>query len=136
MHGDYLFGARRDLERVIEHHRTRDAAATLLVEEVTAEAATGYGVCRFDENGDLVGLTENPENSPSNVVITGFFAFDPVIVPACERITPSDRGEYELAEAIDLLIQAGHDISLVHAEGWLQNVNTPEDRQAAERWFP
>ncbi len=133
MLGDYLFESSRDLEQVLGHYHAEDTTATLLAEEVTPEAATDYGVCRFDADGDLVGLTEKPENPASNVVITGFFAFSPVIFPACEVLTPSDRGEYELTAAIDLLIHARHDTGLVHAEGWLQNINTPEDRQAAER---
>lgn len=131
--GDYLFGSHRDLERVLRRHRTEDTTATLLAEEVTPETAAEYGVCRFDGDGDLVGLTEKPENPASNVVITGFFAFDPVVFSACELTTPSDRGEYELTAAIDLLVHARHDVDLVHAEGWLRNVNTSEDRRAAER---
>lgn len=131
--GDYLFELPSDLEQVLRRYHAEDTTATLLAEEVTPEAATDYGVCRFDADGDLVGLTEKPDTPASNVVITGFFVFSPVIFPACEVLTPSDRGEYELTAAIDLLVHARHDIDLVHAEGWLRNINTPEDRQAAER---
>lgn len=132
MHGDYLFGV--ELAELIDRHRRRRPAGTLLVETLPDDQAVGYGVCEFDGEGELVGLVEKPETPPSNVVITGFFVFEPPIFDACRRIQPSDRGEYELADAIDALVEAGYNIDLVHADGWLVNVNTTEDLERGE-WY-
>lgn len=129
--GDYVFGA--DLSRVLDRHRDAEPAATLLVDEVAPEVATDHGVCRFDDDGDLAGLVEKPDDPPSNVAVTGFFVCEPAVFPACELVRPSDRGEYEFTDAVDLLAYAGHPVELVRADDWLVNVNEPADREQAER---
>ena len=43
-----------------------------------------------------------------------------------------DRGEYELSDAIDLLIQSGHTIDAIRLDGWRIDVGYPEDRDRAE----
>ena len=45
---------------------------------------------------------------------------------------PSDRGEYELPDAIDLLIQSGRTIDAIRLDGWRIDVGYPEDRDRAE----
>lgn len=130
MFGDYVFGT--DLGKLVERHRSTGAAGTLLVDDVDRETAKGHGVCEFVD-GDLVGITEKPADPPSTLVTTGCFVFEPVVFPACEVITPSDRGEYELPAAVDLLLYAGHEVELVRADDWLVNVNRPADVERAER---
>ena len=48
---------------------------------------------------------------------------------------PSDRGEYELPDAIDLLIQSGRTIDSIRLDGWRVDVGYPEDRGQAEEWL-
>lgn len=43
-----------------------------------------------------------------------------------------DRGEYELLDAIDLLIQSGRTIDAIRLDGWRIDVGYPEDRDRAE----
>ena len=43
-----------------------------------------------------------------------------------------DRGEYELPDAIDLLIQSGRTIDAIRLDGWRVDVGYPEDRDRAE----
>lgn len=47
IHGDYVFGP--SLTPVIDHHTTTNAIATLLVEEMSREDSTEFGVHEFDE---------------------------------------------------------------------------------------
>lgn len=47
---------------------------------------------------------EKPDNPPFSLVMTGFYTFKPAIFHACHLIQPSEPGEYELPDAIDLLI--------------------------------
>ncbi|GAB6877928.1 hypothetical protein JCM17823_02020 [Halorubrum gandharaense] len=82
--------------------------------------------------------------------MTGFYTFSPAIFHACHLVQPSDRGEYELPDAIDLLIQSGRTIDAIQLDGWRSrglasgtsgdavtrwiDVGFPEDRErAAER---
>ena len=50
----------------------------------------------------------------------------------CHLVQPSDRGEYELPDAIDLLIQSGRTIDAIRLDGWRIDVGYPEDRDRAE----
>jgi len=50
-------------------------------------------------------------------VMTGFYSFSPAVFHACNLVQPSDRGEYELSDAIDLLIQSGRTIDAIPLDG-------------------
>ena len=63
--------------------------------------------------------------------MTGFYTFSPV--HACKLVQPSNRGEYEISEAIDLLIQSGRTIDAIGLDGWRIDVRYSEDRDEAER---
>lgn len=132
-HGDNIFNA--NTREVVARHQSLAPAATLLVDEVSRQEARQTGVCRINETGELTGLVEKPENPPSRLTLTGFFVFSPRIFHACHLVTPSARGEYELTDAIDLLLAAGLPIETVPLSGWRQNINTPSDRETAEEYF-
>lgn len=122
-----------DLTNLIQSHVQSESVATLLVEEVSREIAKTRGVVIFDENDEMAGYVEKPDDPPSTRASAGVFAFEPVIFDACRVITPSDRGEYELTDAIDLLLYAGHSVRQVLFSGSRINVNTEEDIGRANR---
>jgi glucose-1-phosphate thymidylyltransferase len=130
MNGDNV--CRANLGAVVDHHRETEAAATLLVESVSREQARTTGVVETDGDGRVTGLVEKPDDPPSTLVNRGFYAFGPAIGPALERIDPSPRGEYELADAIDDLRRRGHRVETVELDGWCHNVNEPADRERVE----
>lgn len=132
LNGDNVFDA--DLGPVVERHREMDADATTLVDEVSPERAAEAGVFAV-EDGDIVGVVEKPSEPPSRLVPRGFHLFSEAIFPACRLLTPAHTGEYELTDAIDLLIQAGRHVETVRFEGWCCNVNTPADREHVTAHF-
>lgn len=129
--GDNIFQA--NLSDVVARQQTDRADAAFLVEEVPWEEASRYGVCDMNDDGEIADVTEKPDDPPSNLVLTGFYTFTPAVFHACHLVQPSARGEYELSEAIDLLIQSGRTIDPVKMEGWRVDVGYPEDRERAER---
>jgi glucose-1-phosphate thymidylyltransferase len=132
MLGDNIF--RGNLGDVTNRQQEDRADAAFLVEEVPYEDASRYGVLDTNEYGEVVEVVEKPEDPPSNLVMTGFYTFTPAIFHACHLVQPSDRGEYELPDAIDLLIQSGRTIDAIRLDGWRIDVGYPEDRdRAAER---
>ena len=131
MLGDNVFDA--NLADVINRQREARADAAFLVEEVPYEDASRYGVCDTNDYGEIVEVVEKPDEPPSNLVMTGFYTFTPEIFHACHLVQPSDRGEYELSDAIDLLIQSGRTIDAIRMDGWRIDVGYPEDRDEAER---
>jgi glucose-1-phosphate thymidylyltransferase long form len=128
--GDNIFNA--NLEDVVRRQREDRADAAFLVEEVPWEEASRYGVCDTNVYGEITDVVEKPEEPPSNLVMTGFYTFTPAIFHACHLVEPSDRGEYEISDAVDLLIQSGRTIDALGMDGWRIDVGYPEDRDEAE----
>jgi glucose-1-phosphate thymidylyltransferase len=130
MLGDNVF--RANLGDVIRRQQEDRADAAFLVEEVPMEEASRYGVCDTNEYGEIIELVEKPDDPPSNLVMTGFYSFTPAVFEACHLVQPSDRGEYELPDAVDLLIQSGRTIDAIRMDGWRVDVGYPEDRDSVE----
>ena len=130
MLGDNVF--RGNLGDVTNRQQEDRADAAFLVEEVPYEEASRYGVLDTNEYGEITEVVEKPDDPPSNLVMTGFYTFTPAIFHACHLVQPSDRGEYELPDAIDLLIQSGRTIDAIRLDGWRIDVGYPEDRDRAE----
>jgi len=130
MLGDNIFDA--NLADVTRRQREDRADAAFLVEEVPYEEADRYGVCVTNDYGEITEVVEKPDDPPSNLVMTGFYTFSPAIFHACHLVQPSNRGEYEISEAIDLLIRSGRTIDAIGIEGWRIDVGYPEDRDRAE----
>jgi glucose-1-phosphate thymidylyltransferase long form len=131
MLGDNIF--RANLQDVINRQREERADAAFLVEEVPWDEASRYGVCDTNKYGEIVEVVEKPEEPPSNLVMTGFYTFTPAIFHAAHLVQPSARGEYEISEAIDLLLHSGRTIDAIRMDGWRIDVGYPEDRDKAER---
>jgi glucose-1-phosphate thymidylyltransferase len=131
MLGDNVFAA--NLQDVVRRQREDRADAAFLVEEVPWEEAGRYGVCDTNKYGEIVEVIEKPDDPPTTLVMTGFYTFTPAIFHACHLVQPSNRGEYEISEAIDLLIQSGRTIDAIGLDGWRIDVGYPDDRDEAER---
>ncbi|OYR75468.1 UTP--glucose-1-phosphate uridylyltransferase [Halorubrum ezzemoulense] len=128
--GDNIFNA--NLQDVVRRQREDRADAAFLVEEVPWEEASRYGVCDTNQYGEITDVVEKPDDPPSNLVMTGFYTFTPAIFHACHLVQPSNRDEYEISDAIDLLIQSGRTIDAIPLDGWRVDVGYPEDREEAE----
>lgn len=128
--GDNIFNA--NLGDVVNRQAEDRADAAFLVEEVPWDDASRYGVCETNKYGEIMEVVEKPDDPPSNLVMTGFYTFTPAIFHACHLTQPSNRGEYEISEAIDLLIRSGRTIDAIRMDGWRVDVGYPEDRDHAE----
>ena len=128
--GDNVFEA--NLDDVVRRQREDRADAAFLVEEVPYEEASRYGVCDTNDYGEITEVVEKPDDPPTNLVMTGFYTFTPAIFHACHLVQPSDRGEYEITDAINLLLQSGRTIDAIRLDGWRMDIGYPEDREEAE----
>jgi len=86
-----------------------------------------FGVAEFDENGKLIRLIEKPKKPPSEYALSGIYFFNPVIFKMINRLRPSWRGELEITEAIQLLLDHGYNVGYRFVEGWWKDTGTPED---------
>jgi dTDP-glucose pyrophosphorylase len=124
---------RANLGEAIEVGRSPEVDGALLVERVDEETAMTTGVVETGPDGYVAGMVEKPGDPPSTLVATGCYVLPEEIFYACHLVQPSDRGEYELSDAVNLLAHAGLRIRPVQLEGWRVNVNTPVDVERAER---
>jgi len=93
-----------------------------------------YGIAEIEEQR-IIGLEEKPLQPKSNLAIVGAYAFTAQIFKAIDAITPSRRGEYEITDAIQYLIQHGYAISYDITTSPHTDVGTPGRWLEANRWM-
>jgi glucose-1-phosphate thymidylyltransferase len=77
-----------------------------------------FGIAELDDDGHVVHLVEKPDDPPSDLALVGVYLFDRHIHDAVEAIEPSARGELEITDAIQWLIDGEHRVRSEILTGW------------------
>jgi glucose-1-phosphate thymidylyltransferase len=91
-----------------------------------------FGVAEV-EDGEIRRLVEKPEVPPSDLAVAGVYVFTPEIHEVIAGLEPSDRGEYEITDAIQGLIDRGGRVLGLPIEGWWKDTGRAEDLLDANR---
>ena len=126
--GDNLL--RDGVPGLVQRFRDESPDAMILLTQVDDPSA--FGVAELDD-GRVVRLVEKPENPPSNMALVGVYLFSPAIFEAARQLTPSARGELEITEAIQTLIDDGHDVRSEVVSGWWKDTGQLVDMLEANR---
>ena len=91
-----------------------------------------YGVAELDGE-KIVRLIEKPKDPPSNLALVGVYLFSNLIFEAARSLEPSWRGELEITEAIDKLIDDGRNVRSEVVRGWWKDTGQLADMLEANR---
>ena len=116
--GDNLLrqGVRGLVESFADRSVRNGAVAQILLARVPDPQR--FGVAELNDAGEVVRLVEKPVEPPSDLALVGVYLFDRTIHEAVAAITPSARGELEITDAIQWLIDNGHRVRQKVVEGW------------------
>jgi glucose-1-phosphate thymidylyltransferase len=114
----------------VERFEATRPDAQILLTRVSEPEHLGVAVL---EQGRVVRLVEKPREFVSDLALVGVYLFGDSIMEACESLTPSWRGEYEITEAIQWLIDQGRSVHADMVTGYWKDTGRPEDLLEANR---
>lgn len=128
--GDNLL--KEGLSSFVDNFNLHKPNALILLYEVNNPSQFGIAIV---ENGQVKKVMEKPKNPPTNLALVGAYIFDHNIYTAIDAIKPSARGELEITDAIEYLIENNYDVEPHHVSGWWKDTGRPEDIIEANRFI-
>jgi glucose-1-phosphate thymidylyltransferase len=121
--GDNLQG--QGLTTFVQTFKKEKMDALILLKPV--DDPTKFGVATLDEKANIVELVEKPKEPSSNLAIVGTYLFSSNIFKAIEAIKPSWRGELEITDAIQEMINMGFKVKAETLNTWWLDTGKKDD---------
>jgi len=121
--GDNLQGF--GLETFVQKFKKEKMDALILLKEV--QDPTKFGVATLDEKTNIIELVEKPQKPKSNLAIVGTYIFSNNIFKAINQIKPSARGELEITDAIQEMINMGFKVKAETLNTWWLDTGKKDD---------
>ncbi|MDH5419338.1 MAG: glucose-1-phosphate thymidylyltransferase [Candidatus Bathyarchaeota archaeon] len=121
--GDNLIG--KGINTLLERFWNEKLDNLILLKEV--ENPTRFGIVVLDSQGNVAKLVEKPKTPPSNLALVGVYIFSNKIHQAIKRIKTSWRGELEITDAIQEMINQGFKVKAEKLDTWWLDTGKKDD---------
>ncbi|PYQ53102.1 MAG: glucose-1-phosphate thymidylyltransferase, partial [Acidobacteria bacterium] len=116
---------------LVQEYRSLDCNSEILLTKVPNPSQ--FGVAELSSEGRVVKLTEKPAQPKSDLALVGVYMFDENIFDAAKAIKPSKRGELEITDAIQWLLDHKFTVHPHIVNGWWKDTGKIEDMLEANR---
>lgn len=134
VYGDLLF-TEKAVKSVVELHQKEKPTATMAV--VPVDKPENYGIVELEKDTYIKRIVEKPnrQEAPTNLANAGIYVLPTEIFRKIEQISASSRGEWEITDAISLMLrdETNFRIAKLSREDWL-DIGRPWDLLEANRW--
>jgi len=127
--GDNLL--KGSIKPVVDRFFQNKASALIVLKEVSDPSM--FGVAELDGAGNVLRLVEKPKEPKSNTVLVGVYLFSSLILHAAKQIVPSHRGEFEITDAIQWLIDHDKTVLSDTVCGWWLDTGKKDDLLTANK---
>ena len=119
------------IRQFVEKFQTQREDCHLVLARVREPQRFGVAEVKGDR---IVGVVEKPKQPKSEYAVTGIYLYGPPIFEAVRAIQPSARGELEISDAHQYLLDHGYHVGFSEITGWWKDTGKPEDLLEANRF--
>ncbi|MGI5193020.1 glucose-1-phosphate thymidylyltransferase [Streptomyces sp. CA-288835] len=116
---------------VVDDFRRERPDARILLTRVSEP--TAFGIAELDAAGRVMGLEEKPQLPRSDLALVGVYLFSPAVHEAVRAVRPSRRGELEITDALQWLIENGRDVRSTTISGYWKDTGNVTDMLEVNR---
>jgi glucose-1-phosphate thymidylyltransferase len=121
--GDNVTG--QGIKNFVKKFQKEKLDALIILKEV--DDPSRFGIAQLDKNGNITKLVEKPKTPLGNLAIIGTYLFSNKVHQAIERIKPSWRGELEITDAIQEMVNMGLKVKAEILNSWWLDTGKKDD---------
>ena len=115
---------KKSISDYVSRFEQSSASASILLCEVSNP--TQFGIADV-KNGIIKKIMEKPKDPPTNLAVIGIYLLTPTIFEIIDRLKPSWRNEYEITDALQMLLEENHEIIYDLITDYWKDTGTPHD---------